>query len=108
MRKMLAPSWLALVLVLASPAALAAPDDGKLDAAQTQAPDDSKSYLPPWMQKTAGPEAGAGSPVELATESASLENPGDPAAKSKPLPGQRAQRKHRNGTFWPAFGSIWR
>jgi hypothetical protein len=103
MKRAVVLSGLALTLLM-GPAAFAAPEDEKPQAQQNQAPDDSQSYLPPWMQKPAGATASA---ADRSAEGAALEVPGDPAAKQKPA-GQRAPRRHRDGFFFPGFGFLWR
>jgi hypothetical protein len=94
---------LALALLI-GPAALAAPEDEKPEAQQSQPSDDSKAYLPPWMQKPAGVAASA---ADKAPEAAALDASGDPAAKQKP-PGQKTPRRHRDSIFGPGFSLFWR
>jgi hypothetical protein len=95
-------SGLALALLM-GPAAFAAPEDEKQQAQESQASSDNKSYLPPWMQNPATPAGVTAGAANKSAEAAALE---DPAAKQKP-PGQRTQRRHRDG-FWPGLGFLWR
>jgi hypothetical protein len=94
---------LALAL-LVGPAAFAAPEDEKPGAQQSQASDDSKAYLPPWMQKPVDVTASA---ADKGAEAAAPGAPGDPAAKQK-AGGQRTPRRHRNSFFGPGFSFFWR
>jgi hypothetical protein len=94
---------LALALLM-GPAAFAAPEDEKPEAQQSQAPDDSKAYLPPWMQKSTDVTANA---ADKGTETAAPGAPGDPAAKQKAA-GQRTPRRNRDGFFGQGFSFFWR
>jgi hypothetical protein len=89
---------LALALLM-GPAAFAAPEDEKPQAPQSQPPDDSKAYLPPWMQKPAGPAASA---AAKGPEATALDASADPAAKQKP-PGQKSPRRNRDSIFGSGF-----
>jgi hypothetical protein len=94
---------LALALLM-GPAAFAAPEDEKPQAQQDQAPDDSKAYLPPWMQKPADVTASA---VDKGTEAAAPGTPGDPAAKQKAA-AQKTPRRNRDSFFGRGFSFFWR
>jgi hypothetical protein len=91
-----------VLALLMGPAAFAAPEDEKPEAQQSQAQDDNKAYLPPWMQKPDGVTVNA---AEKGAEAAASDVSGDPAAKQKQV-GQKTPRRHRDSFFFPGF--FWR
>jgi hypothetical protein len=89
-------SFLVLSLII-GPAAFAAADNASQDS-PSQAEQDSKSYLPPWMQgqggeKTAAP-ANTAAPAATTPESKSVAATNDDAMKRKARAGQ-GRRSHR-------------
>jgi hypothetical protein len=93
---------LVLALFMGS-AAFAAPEDEKPEVQQSQAQDDNKAYLPPWMQKPEGVTVNA---ADKGAEAAAPDAAGDLAAKQKQA-GQKTPRRHRD-SFFPGFGFFWR
>jgi hypothetical protein len=87
-------SGFALALLL-GPAAFAAPEDEKPEVQQSQAQDDSKAYLPPWMQK---PDSVTVNAAEKGAEAPASDVTGDAAAKQKQA-GQKTPRRHRDSFF---------
>lgn len=103
MKKAVVLAGLALA-VLSGPAAFAAPEDEKPEVQQSQAQDDNKAYLPPWMQK---PAEGTTNTADKGAEAAALDASGDPAAKQQQA-GQKTPRRHRDSFSFPGFGFLWR
>jgi hypothetical protein len=106
---MFGASFLVLSLII-GPAAFAAADNASQDS-PSQAEQDSKSYLPPWMQGQGGGEK-PGAPANTAAPATTTENKSAPAAtpenksvaatdddatKKKVRAGQ-GRRSHRHGS----------
>jgi hypothetical protein len=93
-------SFLVLSLII-GPAAFAAAENAGQES-PSQAEQDSKSYLPPWMQGQGGGEkaaapANAAAPAASAPESKSTAASDDGAMKRKARAGQ-GRRSHRYGS----------
>ena len=92
-------SFLVLSLII-GPAAFAAADNASQNS-PSQAEQNSKSYLPPWMQGQGGGEK-AGAPANTAAPAATPENKSaaatdDDSMKRKVRAGQ-GRRSHRHGS----------
>ena len=107
-------SFLVLSLII-GPAALAAAENAGQES-PSQAEQDSKSYLPPWMQgqgggeKTAAPAntaapATTAAPAAATPESKSVVATDDPAMKRKARAGQ-GRRSHRHGSPTDFIGGF--
>jgi hypothetical protein len=92
-----------VLALLMGPAAFAAPEDEKPEAQQSQAQDDNKAYLPPWMQKPAGVTVNA---ADKGAEATAPDAPEDLAAKQKQA-GQKTPRRHRDSFSFPGFRFLW-
>ncbi len=93
-------SFLVLSLIVGPPAFAATDNAGQ--ETPSQAEQDSKSYLPPWMQGQGGGEkaaapANAAAPAASAPESKSTAASDDGAMKRKARAGQ-GRRSHRSGS----------